>query len=103
MKIPLRLTRWAKTQLRPPSKSSKNEDPGPLGFKSLPKTSPSTLGRSSSLWSWALSMGPGHVVEDWSHGPPGTPAYLGPWGLQHPHGPQTIGYQNHEQTPKGKK
>ncbi|MBW0475488.1 hypothetical protein O181_015203 [Austropuccinia psidii MF-1] len=45
--------------------------------QSITKTSPAILGKVRFLWSWTLSMGPGHLGEEmfhghflWSHGPP---------------------------------
>ncbi|MBW0495165.1 hypothetical protein O181_034880 [Austropuccinia psidii MF-1] len=70
------------TQLWPPSKSSKMNIQGPLGFKSPRRTSPSALGRSGSQWSqpmwWkfrsvAHNVGPIEPLEPQHIGAQGTP------------------------------
>ncbi|MBW0494407.1 hypothetical protein O181_034122 [Austropuccinia psidii MF-1] len=83
-----------------------------LGPNQSPKTSPSPLGKFRVLWSWTLSMDPGHIGEVVVHvhfnGPmdPLEPQNMGPvwpWGtLITPMdcGVRTVGHTKDQKGPK---
>ncbi|MBW0483769.1 hypothetical protein O181_023484 [Austropuccinia psidii MF-1] len=81
-----------------------------FGPNPSPKTFLAILGKVRFLWSWTLSMGPGHLNEEFIHGyfyglmdplevwPKGLNLVLG--GSSNPHRPQKLGQIKDQRIPK---